>query len=128
MIEINCVATFFWNANGLLSKLFILYDFLRNNRIQIACINETHLAPDDILHRDADYIIYRLDRDTLNERRSGGVAIIVHRTIHHKLLPRPHTKLLEAISVEVFPTTRNKCRLTSVYMPGDATNAEINQY
>lgn len=53
----------FWNANGLQTKLFILYDFLRTNNIIIACISETKLSSDDILHRDASYIWVTLSTD-----------------------------------------------------------------
>lgn len=109
----NSINALIWNANSLRNKLFILYDFLRSNDIKIACICETFLLHDDILHRDADYVLHRLDRDTNNDQRGGGVMLIVHRSIKHILLPKPPTKLLEAISVDIVLNNNSKIQFST---------------
>lgn len=126
--NISSIKTLIWNANSLRNKLFIFYDLLRSNDIKIACVSETLLTPDDVLHRDADYVLHRLDRDTDSNQRGGGVLIAIHRSIKHKLLPQPRTKLLEAISVEIALNNNNKVKFTSVYLPGGASTSQINQH
>lgn len=119
----------YWNANSLRSKLFVLYDFLRTQNITIACISETFFQPDDIIHRDADYMIHRLDRSNQHDNhRSGGVAIIIKRNIRHNLLPAPRTRLIEALSIELIANNNNTIRFTATYLPGGATQTQINQH
>ena len=60
MDRVNSLSILSWNANGLQNKIFILYNFMRDNQIHVACISETHFALDDTQHRDGDYIMYRL--------------------------------------------------------------------
>lgn len=126
MDQRNSYNVLYWNANSLQNKIFLLYDFLRDKDIDIACICETFLSPNDILHTDGDFIMHRLDRDSPN--RSGGVAIIIKRNLKHILLPRPHTRLMEALSIDVITTTNSKIRFTSAYLPGGATTAQINDH
>lgn len=52
----------FWNANGIKDKIFLLYDFLQHNHIDIACICEKFLKTKDILNKHPDFDIYRNDR------------------------------------------------------------------
>lgn len=54
--------------------------------------------------------------------------IIVHKSVKHFPLPRPRTKLLEAISIEVILNNNQKVEFTSVYMPGSATTEQISQH
>ena len=70
MGRVNSLNILSWKANGLQNKIFILYNFLRDNQIHVACISETDFSPDDTQHRDGDYIMYRLDRETHKMYRS----------------------------------------------------------
>lgn len=124
----NSLKILSWNANSLRNKIFLLYDFLRDNNIKIACIYEIFFLPNDVIPADGDFKMHRIDRENDNNQRSGGVAILVHREIKHSLLPKPPTKLLESLSVEVQLHNNSKIRFTSAYLPGGASVAQINQH
>lgn len=115
-----------WNANNISSKIQEFFNTLSTNSIHIACVSETCLAPGDLVPSNPSYILHRLDRDA--QRRSGGVAIFVHKSIPHKLLPIANTKLLETISVEVSVQNGSKIRFVSMYLPGGASNTDIRRH
>lgn len=74
---------------------------------------ETHLKPKhSFSHKD--FKCYRLDRlDTTG----GGVAIAVHKTIRHSLMPSFNTKIIETIGVRLV-TISGTIDLISSYFPG----------
>lgn len=65
-----------WNAQSLRPKLIALEQFLSQEKIHIAALNETWLVPDSPIKVNG-YNIYRKDRDG----GWGGVAILVHKSI-----------------------------------------------
>lgn len=103
----------YWNANGIHSKSHDFFRFLINNSIDVSLICETFLKP-NIKLSHPDYKIYRLDR---TGRRKGGVAIIVHSTIAHSLLPSFDLQIVEAIGLEI-TTSTGPISLISAYNPG----------
>jgi hypothetical protein len=115
----------YWNANSILDKIFELYHFLDSNNIHVACIAETYLKPALILPCDPDYIVYRLDRETSSK---GGVAIIVHKSIKHKLLPSLNLKYIECIGIAVSSQNGEWMNIHSLYVPGTSDNTDINNW
>jgi hypothetical protein len=116
----------YWNADGIRRQINEFYDFLDENFIHVACVNETHLKTNLSLHSHPDYIIYRLDR---TDRPKGGVAIFIHRSIKHRQLPHPQTTLFECIGLQILTENGSAINITSAYMPGGSTHASvINQY
>ena len=120
----NFVRILYWNANGIYSRLFQLYDFLCENFVDICCISETHLKLEIHLHSHPEFRIYRLDRI---DARLGGVLIIVRRSIKHELLPSLQTSLLENIGIEVI-CSRRKFHVYSCYNPGGSSNSQIRSF
>lgn len=117
------------NANGLEDKITELYQYLCDEEIDVACISETHFPPIRHLPTHPDYVMYRLDRElSPNQPRSGGVALIINRSIHHQLLPAPAIKVLEAVGVDLFVNQNTRIRIYSIYLPGGATNQNIQQH
>lgn len=114
-----------WNANSIQRNFAELYQELENKHIHIACISETFLKPNNKLHANPDYFIYRLDRTITTK---GGVAILVRKNIKHKLKPCLTTQIIETISIEVQLKDGSFVDVHSVYLPGGATNHEINQH
>ena len=114
-----------WNANGIKNKIIEFYDFLINNNIQIACVNETFLKPNITIHASAHYQFHRLDRP---DRPKGGIGIIIDRKIKHNLLPFVPTKLLEVLGVEIITTNATKIEIYAVYLPVGSINSQLNQH
>ena len=112
----------YWNANSIQNQTHEFYDFLSNNFIHIACVNETHLKPNIKLPSHNQYITYRLDR---LDKPKGGVAIIIHRSIKHNQLQHHGTTLIECIGLEVLCENGSKLHITSAYLPGGTSHAEI---
>lgn len=118
-----------WNCNSLPSKLFEFYDFLCEHHIDVAFLCETCLSPSDVLHQHALYKMYRMDRpQSDNERRAGGVAVVVRRNLKHSLNPLTKTRLLETISIDISLNNNKSTRFHSIYLPGGSTNNQIAQY
>lgn len=119
----------YWNANSIKPKIHQFYNFMLENHTDIACLSETLLGPGDVLPTHPSFIIYRNDRDNCNQnRRSGGVAIIVRRIHSHKLLPVLRTQIIENIGVEFSLQNGARICIYSVYLPGGTSNKEIKQH
>ena len=118
----------YWNCNNIINKIHELYDFMLRNFINVACLCETFLSSTDLLSAHPNFTIYRNDRININNRHSGGVAILVRKTIHHKLLDIIPTTILENIGIEMKLANGSKIQLFSVYLPGSTTITEANRY
>lgn len=51
------IRVLYWNAKSLIKKIFKLYWFMSQQKIDIACVSETLLKPKDILHSHPDLVI-----------------------------------------------------------------------
>lgn len=98
---------------------------MKQKHLDAALISETFLKSHIRLQTHPDFKTYRLDRA---DRPKGGVAIIIRRSIEHKLLPSGHTTLIEAIGIQITLNHSNKVTIFSVYLPGGTNNKNINQY
>lgn len=105
---------FHWNANGISNYAHItqLEYLLEREHIHIASLNETHWKDHHKVYL-RNYFIYRNDRISVN---GGGVALLVHKSIKHKLLNVINTHSIENISIEVTLNHR-KIIITSAYSP-----------
>ena len=121
----NKIKILTWNAHGISNKIIELYDYMTNQNIQVACINETFLKSHINLHCHPNYQCHRFDR---TDRLKGGVAILVDRNIIHTLLPALNTQLLETIGIEITSVKNTKIRIIAAYLPGGSSNTLINQH
>lgn len=117
-----------WNANGLKNKIFEFYAFLTEKQIDIAFVCETFYKHSDLIPAHPDYINYRFDRNTDNNRASGGVAIFIKRSIKHQLLPKPNTSLLESLGIKLHLSSGSSLAMFSIYMPGSASVQQIRAH
>ena len=115
----------YWNANGITDKMMAFYNFISEQGVDIACIQETFLKPNSKIDSHPDYMIHRFDRV---DRPKGGVAIIVKRNLRHQLQPSYDTKLLECIGIKVFINDTTSCHILSVYLPGGTKGREIDEH
>jgi hypothetical protein len=102
-----------WNANSILRKRLEFFDFLLENSIDIALLNETHLKPGTGFSHP-DYRCYRLDRVG---RSKGGVAVMVRHDLPHTLLSSFRTRVTECIGVSVVSSS-GPVDFISAYFPG----------
>lgn len=103
-----------WNANGIKPNIHMLAHFLHNNKIQIACIQETHLCPSMKIYIPG-YILYRYDRP--RNRCSGGVAIFVKNSVTHHQLPLNINNTFENVSIAIQQKYQSTLIITSIYKP-----------
>lgn len=102
-----------WNANGMKSKKSTVIEFLSCHKIDIACITETHLKNTDSFKING-YNIYRTDRDSIHS--SGGVAILIKKSIKHHQATIPKMINLKAIAI-ILSTDRHEIKVISAYNP-----------
>ena len=96
--KINIIS---WNSQSIAPKLSELSHFVDNNDVKIILIQETWLTPKFNL-KFRNFKIYRHDRlsdSTINPH--GGVAILVHPSVKHKLINKCSFEGLESIFVEI---------------------------
>lgn len=117
-----------WNANSIRPKIREFNNFLQDEFIDVACIQETMLSTNDLLPTNHNFSLYRLDRDnTPNNRPSGGVALMIRRSLKHKLLPSLNLTLIEAIGVEILLDNQSRIEIWSAYLPGGTNVSNIRQ-
>lgn len=102
-----------WNANGIKNKKSTIIEFLSRHKIDIACITETHLINNEPF-RITGYNTYRKDRNTTHS--SGGVAILIRKSIKHHQSSTPEMINIEATTI-IVPTDKHDIKIISAYNP-----------
>jgi hypothetical protein len=62
------------------------------------------------------------------DRPRGGVMIVIKKRLNHSLLPSLNTKLIECVGVQLITDINEKIDFFSIYLPGGATNDDINTH
>ena len=107
------------NANGLRNKIDNIIDYLEQNKIGIAAIQESHLNEKSSLKVAQPYTILRSDRPS-SRGKGGGVCFIVHNTVSHAQLQLdfkgdPH---IEAVGIEIQTQRNNEnVKIVNLYIP-----------
>lgn len=108
----NSLQVAFWNANGLFHKRLELQEFAERHGVDAILVNETHLRA-AVDPKIANYILYRSDRQ---DRRGGGTAIYVKRTVEHHAVNVGELEHAEATAIEIVAGF-GTIRLVAVYNP-----------
>ena len=87
----------FWNAQSIRHKKHELLNLLQSDRIPVALINETNQRAEDKFST-RNFTTYRSDRQ---DRRGGGVAILVHKPIEHHKIEIPTLNRTEAVAIKL---------------------------
>ena len=87
-----------WNAEGVRNKKPELQNFLKTKKIDIICIQETHLTDAHRFHVRG-YELYRLDRA---HRHKGGLITLVRNNIPSTQIATSEQEGTEHIIVRVF--------------------------
>jgi len=102
-----------WNCQGLGNKKSELLHFIRQHKIHIILLNETHLNP-SASFKLPNYDTYRNDRTTLlGLRCAGGTAILVANRLVHYEVPI-QTNSLENTTIHIQINNRGT-RLSAIY-------------
>ena len=119
---INSINILNWNARSLKDNEDELYNFLNTHNVHLAVITETFLKPDNKVKRDPNFFVYRNDR---LDRTGGGVAIIVHRRIKHRILSSFDTKVFETLGVSI-ETKFGPMSFIAAYLPFQCVGNQKN--
>lgn len=113
-VNLKRLNLFHWNANGITtySHQRQLENLLVSKDVHIASINETYFKEK---HKPffENYYTYRNDRIS---SRGGGVALLVHKSLNHNILPISKTSYIENLSVQIC-INRTKVTVTTAYSP-----------
>ena len=112
-----------WNAEGVRQKKLELQQFLKAQKIDVCCIQETHL---NNTHRFSirGYEIHRVDRA---DRPKGGVLTLVKTSIPSTEVQRSEKADTEYITVKLILPDRNLTICNLYSPPNKAVNLQILQ-
>lgn len=104
-----------WNADGIKAKIPLLSYYLHLLKIDVLCLQETHLSPSNKLYIPG-YFVYRSDRTaTHNFGRKGGVAIAVKNTLEHYHLNNLPATTFENVRIIIKTKELPSLQIASVY-------------
>lgn len=109
---INNLTVANWNANGIKTKRSTLIDFLTRHHVDVACITETHLIPNETF-KIPGYLVHRQDREGLIA--AGGVSIIIKKQITHHEKQKMELRSLEAIAVDITLQVNKRITIVAAY-------------
>ena len=122
------------NVRGLLAhggaKLANISSLLEDTNLDVLCLCETHLGPQDSLRMDDTkeaYTIHRVDRAFgRNNHRFGGVAIVSRERLGAVDVQLPRLQHgTEAVAIELGLPQGGKMCITSVYHPNGGTVMDL---
>lgn len=107
----------YFNCNSLILRVNEFYQYLIDEKVDVALLSETFLKSKHIL-KLTGYVILR--RDANDNTRGGGVAILLREGIIFKELSLPSLRTLpHLLGVRVYDETGNDLVLVSTYIPND---------
>lgn len=122
----------YWNARSIRNKILEVYNFMNENEIDVAAIQETNLNDEIKLRGNSHYKIIRLDRETnddLNDNTNigGGVLFIIRKEIDFDILPHLNTEIIEALAIKL-RLSDIECTLVSTYYPGTQVQGDLIKF
>ena len=108
----------FANVRAIKTKFDSVIDFIKINKVDIFCINETWLSPSetDSLLSEITPPTHNLHSKPRIGKRGGGVAIYIDKQLESKSLQVPHFETFEAILASV-NFTKATVNFVSLYRP-----------
>lgn len=102
-----------WNANGLVRRKLELESFLREEKIDVMLISETHFTNLTVF-RIYGYQTYSIEHSSNKTR--GGTAMIIRNSIQHHSLPSFQQDFLQASLIHI-ETKNFNLVLAAIYCP-----------
>lgn len=113
MFAMNYLKICHWNANGINQHKLEIDRFIKDNKIDIMLISETHLT-DKYNFRISGYYFY--DTKHPEGKGHGGTGILINQRIPHHLLPGHCSAHIQATSISVKIKHENLV-VSSIYCP-----------
>lgn len=104
-----------WNSQSLKPKIPELSRLIEKNKFNIILISETWLN-EKIEIKIPNFHCYRNDRPPTSRFPHGGVAILIHKSIEHKLIKKCKLEYIESIFIKI-TNFSNFITIGSVYAP-----------
>ena len=99
-----------FNCNGLRNKIIEIVNFMKDNKIKIAAIQESKLNDKALLPDLGDFYLIRKDRQ---RDAGGGLAFIVHNSIQPQKLPDMQPdQHLETLAIKIAGIS-----IVNIYLP-----------
>lgn len=102
-----------WNANGLLRHLSELEVFLRNERLDICLISETHFT-DQSFVKIRGFACYHSPHPA--NKAKGGSAILIKESISHHVEPTIELELMQVTTISV-QAKKKSFKISAIYSP-----------
>lgn len=118
---IGPINVMFWNARSIYNKIPEFFSFLLLKYIDICLVNETWLDSSKKFYHP-QYHCIRADRQN---RRGGGVAIVIKKGIVYKQLGSIATKVIENVGIEIQLDQNRTLKIYSIYFPGGRNSPEL---
>lgn len=114
-----------WNCNGIRNKKLEFFDFLLDNHVHIACLNETKLNS-KIRFTHNQFNIFRLDNKEGFSK--GGVAIVAHRSVECQVLSSLNTETIEAVGIEAKLQSGDTIKIIAAYFTGTTAQHDYRAF
>lgn len=123
----NSLRILHWNANGIRRRINEFFSYLSRNQILVACVNETKLNH-RIRFNNSNYRVFQLDNSE-GIISSGGIAIIVHKSLKCQLLPWIDTKTIQCLGINIsFRDSSFNINIISAYFNGAPQTHDFNLF
>ena len=114
------------NINGLSGKIAELEQYLHNNKISIACLQETKLQQTSQSPQFSGYSTIRKDREG---RQGGGLMILVRDDIPFQIDPLIEVNNNNAEQQQIsINTDNNKLYITNLYVPPASSTTDPRNF
>ena len=87
-------------------------------------MTETLSKPNIKLKRNPNCIVHRIDRIDV---AGGGVAIVIHRRVKHRVMLHLETKVIESLGIEI-ETDIGILYIATVYLPFQCTGEQKKSF
>lgn len=114
-----------WNGRSVHGKKLEFFDFLERHDVDVGIVTETWLKT-DLAFYHPNFSCVRLDRDSVDAERGGGVLIAVRTGITFKELSIS-TKVIETVGISV-STGDGTLQITAAYFPGARRRSAWTQF
>lgn len=101
-----------WNCNSIQKYKIELESFLIKFKIDICCLNETKINPNQKLFFN-NYVVHRDDRN----QHGGGVAILIKNSVKHFLQPKVTNVMQKHVIVNIETNNNHSFSLIALYNP-----------
>lgn len=113
-----------WNAGGIHGKLHELESFLAEKKVDICCLQETKMIPNDNTPIIRNYVAVRHDRLLEGMARGGGLICFIRDDLKYRIVDCVSANLnigMEGQTVEIITGEREPLRISNIYMPPDSS-------